>query len=75
MYQDALAARREHDLAFGELEWANAGEDALVFRSGRVTVAVNFGKAPLELPAGTVILASGPLDGRLLPRDTTAWLI
>ncbi|KQR50611.1 alpha-amylase [Leifsonia sp. Leaf336] len=75
MYQEALAARREHDLAFGDLEWSNAGEGALVFRTGAVTVAVNFGAAPLPLPEGTVILASGPLEGGMLPRDTTAWLI
>jgi len=75
MYQEALAARREHDLAFGELQWSNAGENALLFRSGKVTVAVNFGKAPLPLPEGTVILASGPLSDGMLPEDTTAWLI
>ncbi|MEY9951681.1 glycoside hydrolase family 13 protein [Leifsonia sp. EB34] len=75
MYQEALAARREHDLAFGELQWSNAGEDALRFRSGDVTVAVNFGKAPLPLPEGTVILASGPLENGMLPQDTTAWLV
>lgn len=75
MYQEALAARREHDLAFGELEWSNAGDGALVFRSGAVTVAVNFGAAPLQLPEGTVVFASGPLEGGMLPRDTTVWLV
>jgi alpha-glucosidase len=75
MYQEALVARREHDLAFGELRWSNAGEDALLFRSGHVTVVVNFGKAPLQLPEGTVILASAPLENGMLPRDTTAWLV
>lgn len=75
MYQEALAARREHDLAFGELEWSNAGEGALVFRTAGVTVAVNFAEAPLPLPEGTIVLASGPLEGGMLPRDTTVWLI
>ncbi|MBO1739805.1 glycoside hydrolase family 13 protein [Leifsonia sp. TF02-11] len=75
MYQEALAARREHDLAFGELEWSNAGEGALVFRTAGVTVAVNFAEAPLPLPEGTVVLASGPLEGGMLPRDTTVWLV
>ena len=75
MYQDALVARRSHDLAFGELEWLNAGEDTLAFRSGNVTVVVNLGRAPLDLPEGEVILVSGPLAGRSLPRDTTAWLV
>lgn len=75
MYQEALAARRAHDLAFGELEWLDLGPDTLAFRSGDVTVVANFGERLVELPAGEVLLASGELEGRGLPRDTTAWLI
>ena len=35
----------------------------------------NFGAEPAELPAGDILLVSGPLtdDGRL-PQDTTAWI-
>lgn len=75
MYQEALAARRAHDLAFGELEWFDLGPETLAFRSGDVTVVANLGEQPLELPEGDVLLASGPLEGRSLPRDTTAWLV
>ncbi|WP_247597403.1 glycoside hydrolase family 13 protein [Leifsonia sp. PS1209] len=74
MYQDALAARREHDLAFGTLEWADLGEDVLAFRSGNVFVVANVGSAPVALPDGEVLLASAPLSGRTLPQDTTVWL-
>jgi alpha-glucosidase len=74
MYRDALAARRAHDLAFGALSWVETGPDTLTFRSGKVTVVVNMGATPLPLPEGDVILVSGPLDGRSLPQDTTAWL-
>ncbi|MDN4614070.1 glycoside hydrolase family 13 protein [Leifsonia sp. F6_8S_P_1B] len=74
MYQEALAARREHDLAFGELEWSDLGQDTLLFRSGAVTVVVNLGEKPVELPAGEIVLQSGPVEGRLLPQDTTVWL-
>jgi alpha-glucosidase len=34
----------------------------------------NFGTEPVQLPAGSLLLASGPVDGDLLPPDTTAWL-
>ena len=74
MYQDALAARREHDLAFGTVEWLDLGEQALAFTSGAVTVIANFGEEPLQLPEGEILLASGPVDGHSLPQDTTVWL-
>lgn len=74
MYQDALAARRENDLAFGALEWSDAGADVLAFRSGNVRVIANLGSAPVALPDGEVLLASGPFDGSTLPQDTTVWL-
>lgn len=75
MYQDALALRREHDLAFGAPEWLDLGPDTLAFRTGDVTVVVNFGTTPVAVPAGEVVLASGALEGGMLPRDTAVWLV
>lgn len=76
MYQKALELRRRHDLAFGGPEWMELGGDTLAFRSGEVTVVVNFGTEPVALPGGRgdIVLASGPLTDGLLPRDTTVWL-
>lgn len=74
MYQQALAARRDFDLAFGTIHWLDLGEEALAFTSGSVTVVANFGEKALELPEGEVLLSSGPLVGRSLPHDTTVWL-
>jgi alpha-glucosidase len=35
----------------------------------------NLGAAPVRLPAGDVLVSSGPLtDEGLVPTDTTAWL-
>ena len=35
----------------------------------------NFGAEPAELPAGNILLVSGPLtDAGRLPQDTTAWI-
>ena len=35
---------------------------------------INTSPRPVPLPDGDVVLASGPLDGRQLPPDTTVWL-
>jgi len=34
----------------------------------------NTGSVPIELPTGTITLASGPVSGSILPGDTTVWL-
>jgi alpha-glucosidase len=40
-----------------------------------VRCVANLSAAPVTLPAHAgVLLASGPLDGGLLPPDTTVWL-
>ena len=75
LYQDALRLRREHDLGAGSLEWLPGFPEPIVaLRNGDVVVVANTGSEPVELPAGELLLASGPLDGRSLPHDTTAWL-
>ncbi|RQP08461.1 MAG: DUF3459 domain-containing protein [Microbacteriaceae bacterium] len=76
LYRSLLSLRREHRLGSGELEWLpESAGDVLVFRNGDVTVAANTGAAPAALPAGRVIASSGPLDGDVLPADTTVWLV
>jgi alpha-glucosidase len=35
----------------------------------------NCGSRPVRLPAGEVVLSSGPLDDGLLPPNTAAWLV
>jgi alpha-glucosidase len=75
LYRDALRLRREHALGAGTLEWLAGFDSSVVaLRNGPVVVIANTGTSPVELPAGDVLLASGPLDGRTLPHDTTAWL-
>ncbi|ADB31660.1 alpha amylase catalytic region [Kribbella flavida DSM 17836] len=75
LYRKALAVRR--GLQTGEgLEWVDADDLVLHFkRPGGWQSVTNFGAAPIELPDGAVVLASGPLEGDKLPTDTTAWLI
>ena len=75
LYRKALKLRRELQTS-EELEWQESGSaDVLHFtRPGNWQTVTNFGDAPVELPAGEVLVTSGPLDGGLLPANTTAWL-
>jgi alpha-glucosidase len=74
-YRAALAARRTHTTGLSEeVDVLDAGADVLAFRRGDLTVVLNAGVDAVELPAGEVVLASGELDGHLLPADTAVWL-
>ncbi len=72
-YRDALAARRGIVDAGAEVEILDLGPDVLAFRRGPVTVVLNCGADPVALPAGEVVVASGPI-GAELPGDTAVWL-
>jgi alpha-glucosidase len=80
-YRHALAARRTHHLASNELVWQPTPDSqlpapkTLIFRSGAVTVIANTGPSPVTLPAGRVVLSSGPVGTGTLPGDTTAWVV
>jgi alpha-glucosidase len=80
LYQAALRLRRSlAALADGGLTWQAAPAGVLSFdRDGddhAVRCIANLSPHPVELPAGaTVLLASSPLTGGLLPPDATAWL-
>ncbi|TXK18549.1 glycoside hydrolase family 13 protein [Homoserinibacter sp. GY 40078] len=76
LYRSALTARREHALGDGELSWLPSSDEAvLAFRNGEVTVVANTGSAPVPMPVGRVIVASGPVSEGELPADTTVWLL
>ena len=73
-YRRALAVRREFAWTAGEqVEMLDLGADVLAFRRGPLTVLLNCGTQPAKLPAGEVLIASGPVDGSL-PADTAVWL-
>lgn len=73
-YRDALRIRRDFAWSAGaEVEMLDLGADVLAFRRGPLTVVLNCGETPVELPEGKLLLASGPVDSKLLP-DTAAWL-
>ncbi|NHF63218.1 glycoside hydrolase family 13 protein [Microcella pacifica] len=75
LYRLALALRAEHGFGLGTLTWLEGyADEVLAFRNGGVTVIANLGDAPVELPAGEVILASDPLEAGAVPSDTTVWV-
>ena len=75
LYKLALTLRRENSLGLGSVEWLDSpSDDVIVFRNGNVVVVANTGEQPIELPAGDILVASGAVDGRTLPGDTTVWL-
>lgn len=56
----------------GGIEWL---EESVFRRPGGLVCALNAGPDPLPLPAGEVLLASGPLTGDTLPPDTAVWVV
>ena len=68
--------RSDETLGLGSIEWiTDLGPAVVAFRNGPVTVIANTGSVAVELPAGTVVLASGEVSGASLPGDTTVWLV
>ena len=75
LYRRALRLRRElPDLLGREFEWSGAPVGALAFRRGGIGVVLNAGDVPVELPAGEILLASGPISDDKLPPNTAVWL-
>ena len=91
LYREALRIRRSVPaFAVAPLSWRQAPDGVLAFDRGTgesaaestagtvatVRCVANLSAAPVGLPPhASVLLASGPLDGGLLPPDTTAWLL
>jgi alpha-glucosidase len=81
LYRRALAYRRRQPvLGDGEFRWLSAPASVLAFSrgpDGSFACVVNLSDRTVELPpagpAATVVLSSGPMDGRLLPPDTAGW--
>ena len=70
-------AKRTHaGFAGGEPEWFDGPAGCFAFRRAGTTLVcvLNASTTAVPLPAGDVLLSSGPLDDGLLPQDTAAWL-
>ena len=77
LVRQALELRKSHPGFSGRgLEWFGAPDGCLAFRRAGTTLvcALNSSAAPVPLPPGDLLLASGPLRDNQLPPDTAAWL-
>jgi alpha-glucosidase len=74
LYRRLLDLRRERALGSGRLEWLTSSDGVLDIRRGAVRVVANVSSAPVPLPAGRVLVSSGPLGDGSIPRDTTVWI-
>src|SRR5919107_5207417 len=75
LYRKALKLRREL-MTDEELEWIETGNPEVLHfsRPGGWQSVTNFGETAVDLPAGTVLVSSAPLEDGKLPGNTTAWL-
>ena len=75
LYRTALALRRSRFTTLpASVTWLDGfGEDVLAFQRGDIACVLNFGVTSVAVP-GDALLASGDLDGGLLPPDTCAWV-
>jgi alpha-glucosidase len=71
LYRRALAVRRT--LPATGLEWLAAGPGCIGYRRGDISVWLNAGEGAVAMPAGELVLASGPVDDGL-PPDTAVFV-
>jgi alpha-glucosidase len=78
LYRQAIELRKTHEAFNGtELEWYGAPAGCFAYRrkgAGLVCV-LNACDIQVPLPAGDVLLTSGPLNDRHVPPNTAAWLV
>lgn len=78
LYREALQLRRGlPQLGTGSMRWLESPPGVLAFvRGDGLVCAVNFGTTPVNAPVpATLLLASGPCEGPVLPGSTAAWWI
>ena len=70
-----LRGELAHELGSGAVEWLPGyGDDVVALRNRSVIVIANLGAEPVALPEGALLLASNPLEGGMVPTDTTVWI-
>jgi alpha-glucosidase len=76
LYRDALRVRRDLPELHGDVyTWLESGDDVIALTRGDgFACVVNFGETSIELPSGTVLLCSVPLEDSQLPTDAAAWI-
>jgi alpha-glucosidase len=76
LYRAALSIRRDLWRGRGALQWLTSAPEVVAFMRGPAQCWVNTGEDEVPLPDGlTVVLASQPDLGAVLPPDTAVWLM
>jgi alpha-glucosidase len=73
-YRNALSVRRRITESDPAVEMVEGRSTVLDLRRGDLRVLCNCGSRPVRMPAGQVVIASGPLLGDRLPPDTAVWM-
>lgn len=75
LYREAISLRRDRLVGDSSLRMLDLGPDVVAFeRDAGLRCVANMGAEPIAVPAGRVLLASGPMSEGLLPADTAVWL-
>ena len=77
LYKSALHIRRELKLGEGSFAWLPqfTNENSLGYRNGGILVIHNFGREPIAMPTGEVILRSAnESDQKHIAADETVWI-
>jgi alpha-glucosidase len=76
LYRLALSLRRRFALGDGEVEWLTGYPETVVaLRNSGVTVIVNLGEVPVELPVGELLLSSHHVHEAALGADSAVWML
>ena len=75
LYRAALRVRKtDPHLSLGGFEWIDSAPGVISFRRGdSLECVTNLSDRAIPVPASELVLSSIPLDGDLLPVDSTAW--
>lgn len=76
LYREAILLRRSLGLGHGDLQWLSEPTDGVIaYRNGELISITNMGSRPVDIPEGTVLLASDVVDSGSLAPDTTVWVL
>ncbi|BBX86996.1 glycoside hydrolase family 13 protein [Mycolicibacterium aubagnense] len=75
LFRQAIELRRARTALGNSVRWLPTADDLLAFQcEDGLVCLLNAGSTAVDVPAGRVLLASGPLPDRRMPPDTALWL-
>lgn len=76
LYREAIRVRADYLASEPSFSICDEfGSDVLAYERGQVTIVVNMGTEPVELPSSLILIASAEVTDNLLPTDAAVWLI